>query len=177
MILYKDIPGTVNDFVIPRDYMSMVTDFTRGHDWKFVDTDYFLTDYAKNWFLDKGVIFKNQSALFKAEPNGVWDIHSDSKINDLGINFVLQGDGEMQWVDPIGADEVIITEQGVLYPFYVNPTDIKVLGSWLGTCGIVNIKLPHRISTLNSNIPRVCFSLRPDRTKCDITFDKLYSLF
>jgi len=177
MNLYKDIPGLVSDFVINRDFVPMVNNINEGHGWKFVDTDYFLTSYAKNWFLDRGVILKTQAALFKAAPNNIWGVHADSKINDLGINFVLQGFGEMQWVDPIGAEEFVIHENGVEFPGYGDSKDTQILDAWSGSCGIVNIKIPHRISTLNSNIPRICFSLRPDRTKCDMTFDKLASLF
>jgi hypothetical protein len=177
MILYKDIPGLVSDFVIDRDFVPMVKDVPMGHGWRFVDTDYFLTEYAKNWFLEKGVILKKQAALFKADANNIWGIHTDSKINDLGINFVWQGSGEMQWVELTDAEEFTIHENRVEFPGYRHATDTRVLDGWTGSCGIVNIKIPHRISTINSNIPRICFSLRPDRTKCDMTFDKLYNLF
>lgn len=176
MNFYKDIPAKVSDFVIERDYMSMVGDYNHGHDWRFVDTDYFLTDYAQNWFRERGVALKKQSSLFKADAGSIWPIHTDSKVNDLGINFVLQGTGEMQWVEPVGAEESMYQEHGVEYPVYRNAKEILVLGAWAGTCGVVNIKVPHRISTVNSSVPRICFSLRPDRTRCDMTFSQLASL-
>jgi len=177
MIFYKDLPGQVSDYVIPRDYMSMVTEFRTAHDWRFVDTDYFLNDYGRNWFLEKGLVFKKQSSLFKGEPHIISSFHSDSKINDLGINFILQGEGEMQWVEPVGATEIEYPDQGAYIQTWINIQEIKVLGTWTGKCAMVNVKVPHRVTTLNSDVPRVCFSLRPDLTKCSMNFDKLYNLF
>jgi hypothetical protein len=181
MIFYKDIFGSVDDFVIPRDYMAELIDWNRGHDWTFMDVDCVLTDYAKSWMLEKGIILKKQAALFKADPFEEWYIHSDHKIYDVGINFVVQGEGEMQWIDTSGATESPVHQiregSDAIYTHITVPK-IKVLDSWSGKCGIVNTRVAHRISTLSSTmpIPRLCLSFRPDRTKCDITFDKLYNL-
>lgn len=175
MIYYKDLPYTVSDFVHNHDVTSIVNSMPYGHAWRWVDTAFFLTDFAKNWFHERGIILKVGAALFKADPHVVNGIHSDSQVNDIGFNFIMSGYGEMQWVDPIGADEVYVDDKGTNYPTYVNASEIKILDVWTGTAALVNIKIPHRISTL-SNVPRVCLSLRPDLTKCNINFNSIYDL-
>jgi hypothetical protein len=174
---YKDIPHEVSKFVHNHNVDNILSRMNPGHDWRFIDTDYFLTDFAKQWFLEMGLILKPKSALFKADANpDPYLIHSDSQINDTGINFILSGAGEMQWVEPDNAFVHMIEDQGTHYTMYDNSTNIKVLEKWTGTCGIVNVKVPHRI-LVTSDVPRVCFSLRPDLTKCQIYFDQLYHKF
>lgn len=178
MSFYKNIPHQVHEFVHSRNFDTILVGMNPGHDWRFVDTDYFLTDFAKGWFSDRGIILKPKAALFKADANpkrSAYRIHSDSQINDTGINFILSGAGEMQWVEPTHAEINDVNDQGTVYPMYDNASDIKILDKWSGTCGIVNVKVPHRI-LVTSSVPRICFSLRPDLTKCQIYFNQACDL-
>jgi hypothetical protein len=177
MIYYKNIPHHVNEFVHSHNVDEILAKMNSGHDWKFVDTEYFLTDFAKKWFSDRGMILKSQSALFKADVHGtsLHGIHSDSHINDTGINFILSGAGEMQWVEPSNAIVNVVNDQGTTYPMFDNATEIKILDKWSGTCGIVNVKVPHRI-VVTSDVPRICFSIRLDLTKCQIYFNQACDL-
>jgi hypothetical protein len=158
---YKDLPRELLQFTKPIDYETLLK-YKFGHDWTYIYVNDFLTEEGLLWFSSRNFFLRKDVQLFKIVKNYVGTFHSDSYSNDNGIefafNFVLSGQGTMQWADDIIGNKVIVKHNNTSYEKYHDAKDFKILDEWSGDLGIVKINAMHRV--VNKNQHRYCASIR-----------------
>jgi hypothetical protein len=175
MQYYKPLPEFINNFIIkPTDPFELVKDIT-GHNWTTYNTNQFLTKEGQDWFKQNQITLVPTSQYFICNENTTGPVHIDHPFT-WALNFVFEGQGEMQWVD-IDADYVfnknkVASGETFVYKKYTTIRSISINESWSGTSALVRVNVPHRIVTNDTH--RICISLRPDYSKYKFqTFDEM----
>ena len=154
---YINLPEYVKNFtkVIPhKDLLKHVN----GHDWCQILTKEFLTDDGIDWFLTKGIKLKSTALLFKIPGNFEGPIHSENHAkNNFAFNFVIEGKGQMQWIENIQATTKPSTANNTNYTVYTDINSFEIADVWEGDIGLVRIDIPHRVV---SYLERYCVSIR-----------------
>jgi len=173
---YINLPSYVRDFLITHDNLSELVPVVNGHSGLFYPTTKFITSAGFDWFNQHGIELRPNCLLFRARCNTEGPAHIDGTSLDLesqpiphvcAFNFVLEGHGEMQWVE---VDEYTTngdfkhnvpgttTRAAVQIVKQVPGSKITVLDTWTGDTGFVRIETFHRIVT--TDVDRVCLSVR-----------------
>jgi hypothetical protein len=161
---YFNLPIFFKDFLIKQDNLVELIPITKSHPWIDYPVNKFINPEGIAWFTNHNIILKS-ALLFRAHANIIGPAHIDglpNKPTNYGFNFVLEGHGEMQWLD---VEKIEITSYTTLhnikhtYAKSASDSNITVLDSWSGNAGIVKINTFHRIVT--SDVDRVCLSVRP----------------
>jgi hypothetical protein len=173
---YINLPKYVRDFVIKHDNLSELVPIINGHSGVFYPTTKFITTEGVEWFNNHGIQLRPNCLLFRARCNTTGIAHIDGTKLDLdsqliphlcAFNFVLEGHGEMQWVevDKYISDgefktQVPSTQVIASVPIVTQEpgSEITVLDTWTGDTGFVRIETFHRVVT--SDVDRVCLSVR-----------------
>ena len=177
---YVNLPRYIRDFLIPHDNLSELVPVVDGHKGISCPLTKFVSAEGIGWFKQQGIRLKSSIILFRARCNTEGPAHIDSPYIDntsrpglhlYAFNFVLEGRGEMQWVEvaehtlkpfvrPVVdlAGTVLDVYTGIPIVKQVSGSKITVLDTWTGDTGFVNIETFHRIVT--TDVDRVCLSVR-----------------
>jgi hypothetical protein len=162
MINYIDLPRELKQYQIIPSNLDELIPKRSTHYWNTWDLSMFFTKEGLNWFSDRGIVLQSFGNLFRAPANFEAPIHTDVP-SEFALNFVLEGYGEMQWVEAEGEKEskVFVTENGGVYPYtrYKSISKVDVLDKWTGDMALVRTTNFHRIKTME--VDRICLSVRP----------------
>ena len=178
MIYYKDLPDEVaSTFLKEIDFKQVP--YRPGFSFTIIDNDDCLTSAGKQWFKDRNIIIFDKSLLFQSTADTEHPVHNDGDHIDAAFNFVLNRQGELQFLGDVEGDLSIQdkVEDGRKFSFdrYRNVTKMTIVDRWQGHAGVVRIGEAHR--TVTSSEPRFCLSIRI-RTSSPVTkFDDLIKLF
>ena len=163
---YINLPRYVREFLIKHDNLSELIPVANGHTGLFYPTATFITTEGFDWFSNRGIQLRPNCLLFRARCHTEGLAHIDGTSLDLesqpgphlcAFNFVLEGRGEMQWVE-VGEyttdgdfkNKKIVTQ--------VPGSTTTVLDTWTGDTAFVRIETFHRIVT--TDVDRVCLTVR-----------------
>ncbi len=171
MINYYDLPCKLHSYIKEVDYKKIIGS-QNGHNLRPVELQKFITQEGIDWFF-KRKLYVRRALLFSCSSNFVGGIHIDANIsNEYGINFVLEGDGEMQWA--AYSEQNLIDKKAIPPSAYKNEKNFNIIDNWSGTTGLVRINIPHRVVTKNST--RYCLSLRTVGNESPKTFEEAMNL-
>lgn len=108
--------------------------------------------------------------VFRLEPNSFGTIHKDTdgegNLIPFGMNWVLQGEGVMEWFNPSQPHN---REPGDFspYPHWTEDIAGQPIDSWNGKNALVRTDIPHRVYN-TSNIVRVCFAIKFNCTEWEM---------
>ena len=168
---YFDLPNHLLYFIKPINYVDLLKN-KAGHDWNTIPTNRFLTTDGILWFLKRSLFLKSTALIFKADKNAEHTIHIDPV--PFAFNFVLSGDGEMQWLTNVVGEKIVNEHNGAKYRKYVNIHSYKVSDVWSGKLGLVRTDTVHRIVTKDTD--RYCVSIRTINKPNLKTFEDAYNL-
>jgi len=160
MLYYKNLPRELLQFVKFIDAHNLLKGIY-GHNWIIIPTTNFLTSEGIEWFTNKKIFLRNTVKVFKIEKNFKGPVHSDAYGPfdvEYAFNFVISGQGEMQWVDNIQGTQKISNTNNSLYTIYTDVKSLDIIDTWNGDLGIVRVNVPHRVVTTNEE--RYCVSVR-----------------
>jgi len=140
---------------------------TRTNLWVPVPTGELVSEDGVLWFNQRGIVLAAITGVFKTEAGAIGATHIDSSPQKIGFNFVMSGQGEVQWVD---VDSPGILEQyeieNYLNPapdtIYPQPDILDITETWNSADGdaVIKVDSPHRI--MGGTVDRYVISLRPD---------------
>ena len=163
---YINLPSYVRDFLITHDNLSELVPVVNDHSGIIYPTTKFITSAGFDWFNKHGIELRPNCVLFKAKCNTEGSAHIDGPMLDLesqpiphicAFNFVLEGHGEMQWVE-VGEYTTNGDFKNNKIVKQLPGSKITVLDTWTGDTGFVRIETFHRIVT--TDVDRVCLSVR-----------------
>jgi len=128
-----------------------------AHDWIWVNTVDWITEFGIEWFKNKNIPIKSRAFLFVATPNCPGITHIDLP-ERAAFNFIIQGNGSMQWLSNLSDPTSVRVHNGSTYPVYGNTKSCIIDDEWTGRIGLVKVDTPHRVVTTDSY--RYCLSLR-----------------
>ena len=148
-----------------------------GHGWCEFDTNQIVSESGRFWFNHLGVDLSPKVALFKLDKFYTGPIHIDAVPQKFGFNFVMEGTGDMQWVniEERSYEYTSKTEKCTSTPFkrFNNTAPFTVIETWLGTDGLIRVDIPHRV--IGGSEDRYTISIRPSG-KCNYTFDDMVQI-
>jgi len=181
MKYHRPLPSSFRDLLIRKDVdiVNIAEEHKLiKHRWVVVPTNDVVTDEGCEWFKKNNIPLSKYVAVFKLEKFYNGPIHVDAPPQKFGFNFVVCGQGEMQWVDFDGEPEETVWAingwTSEKYHTFHNVTNVSVIESWSGTDGIVRVDVPHRV--LGSDSDRYAVSVRPDWQQCNYTFDEVIQI-
>ena len=173
MINYVNLPNEMKNFIKEFNYVNLTKDMI-NHNWKYIPFDTVITTEGKQWFREKKIPVEKYVLLFKIPKNFEGPIHTDMlplKKSNCAFNFVLSGNGKMQWITNLEATEYIENVNSSVYRRYTNIKQFDILDTWTGDVGLVRINVPHRVVTTNAD--RYCISIRLVNDISPNTFDEI----
>jgi hypothetical protein len=177
MLYYKEISNDFLDYGIQKINFSK---FFEGkyslHTWVNHPIENIFTQHGLKFFMNRNILIRETTRIFKLKSKFESGIHIDSDYYDSAFNFVVEGDGTMQWVNVNNGLEFqgSYTQSNSKLGSYKNfpiYNSIDILDKWSGKCALVRISVPHRM--LGGAIDRYCISVRP---KQEHFFDDLINL-
>lgn len=147
MKYYYNLPFDIVRLTKPFDH-KLLAPRSEKHDWKIIWTNKFLTEEGIKWFSDRGFSLREGAHLHRVPGNTEGPIHTDATHEDqihYAFNFVIDGQGIMQWVSDIEGNVNYINHNTKDYDQYFSVKSCKVIESWNGTAALVRINAPHRI--------------------------------
>lgn len=163
---YLDLPSYLHNFVKSVDYKPLCH-VGEYHGWTYQPLINFINEDGINWFKSVGFDLPETLSLFRIPANYEGDIHTDinarTKHIEFAINIVLEGFGEMQWLENIKGKKYIAKQQDVGYISYSDVDSFDTIDRWRGDVGLVRIDHFHRIVSFDQE--RVCLSIRPTAPK------------
>ena len=172
MKYYIDLPEYFNKFVKSIDISSIENFY--GHTWKRFSPNDVLTQDGLNWFNERNLQIHHCN-LFNLHEQTVGDIHVDVIGNNFAgfaLNFILHGEGEMQWTEIDGELSLQKKHNSYFYG-YENIKNITILERWSGNMAIVKVNIPHRVISYDTR--RVVLSLRFMQPYTFENFEKILS--
>ena len=157
---YIPLPKEFAQLTKPIDYVNLLKNKI-GHDWIYIPITDFLTDEGINFFASKKFVLNEKITLFKCVRGTVGPIHIDTIVNsnnDYAFNFVLSGNGTMEWLSDIKGKCLISNANNGHYLVYKDVESCNVTESWSGDLALVKINLPHRVVAFDTD--RYCVSVR-----------------
>lgn len=173
MKYYVDLPEYFRQFVYHKSDISLLIDNTTDHTWSRYPVEDYITEQGIKWFSERNLRLYDVCNIFNAYQFSETSVHIDTIAkfqNDFALNFVLFGEGNMQWVDVDGDRNYYKLNSSVFYG-YTNIKYVEVLAEWSGKMALVRVNIPHRIVT--KNLRRICLSLRFYKT---CSFEQFESL-
>lgn len=175
MINYLNLPLYIKNFVISNDFKNLCHEGSY-HGWTYQPIKDFIIDEGIDWFESLGFVLPDILSLFRIPANHQGHIHNDinslTKYQQYAINIVLDGKGEMQWVDNIKGNKIVARQNNVKYFNYDKVQSFDIVDTWQGDIGLVRIDSWHRILCFDQ--PRYCISIRPIEPK---TFEEAAGCF
>jgi len=148
--------------------------FSNKHTWISRKIEEVLTEEGINWFESNGIILCPYALLFRIDANHIGAVHNDGI--DYAINFVISGQGTMEWIDVIEGDQFESHYQGLNYISFSNIKDFRIKDSWSGKLALVRVNYPHRVVAGDSE--RYCLSIRATSPKTfNDALEKLYTKY
>jgi hypothetical protein len=154
MINYIELSSQLKQYLTIPNNLDELVPKSNSHYWTVQKLSLFLSDEGIRWFSDKGFALQGSAALFRAPANFDSPIHRDEP---FAFNFVLQGYGEMQWVEAEG-DLEVNTYEYYTYERYKTVSRVNILDKWTGDIALVKSSIFHRIHTME--VDRICLSVR-----------------
>jgi len=178
MINHVQLPEELRKCIKQIDYKSLAPKES-GHRWNYILLNDVLTLEGIQWFLSRKIFLRGDVHLFRLPKNSEGAIHidgveSNEKVVDYAFNFVIEGHGEMQWIDNIVGTEDIYDLEYSNYVAYSNVESYNVIDTWSGDMALVRINVPHRVVTTDTD--RYCISLRTLPHMHPTTFDEVVKL-
>ena len=164
MINYKELDEDFLNFGIQKiNYKELFdSNITTPHFWIDQKVEDIFTPEGLDFFAQRQIKLRETTRIFKLNAGITSLIHIDSEYYDAALNFVVEGDGEMQWCEVDGpAITGSYTQSNSFagsYKAFTNYTTLKVIEKWNGKCAAVNISVPHRM--IGGNQDRYCISVR-----------------
>jgi hypothetical protein len=177
MIYHKEIDDNFLSYGIQHINYKELFDpkFITDHEWVNYPIVNIFTPDGLKFFSDRNIKLRETTRIFRLRAGIESLIHIDSDYYDAAFNFVLEGQGEMQWVTMDGVESTgsytqSNTDSGS-YRRFVEFTNLAINERWSGKCALVRINSPHRV--VGGTVDRYCISVRPTM---DHFFDDLVSL-
>ena len=162
MINYKELDEDFLNFGIQKiNYKELFdSNITTPHFWIDQKVEDIFTPEGLDFFAQRQIKLRETTRIFKLKSGITSLIHIDSEYYDAALNFVVEGDGEMQWCEVDGPQLQVVTRKETLgsYKAFTNYTTLKVIEKWNGKCAAVDISVPHRM--IGGNQDRYCISVR-----------------
>lgn len=164
MINYKELDEDFLDFGIQKINYKDLFDSNNSmpHFWINQKVEDIFTPEGLDFFAQRQIKLRETTRIFKLNAGITSLIHIDSEYYDAALNFVLEGDGEMQWCEVDGpAIEGSYTQSNSSagsYKAFTDYTNLNIIEKWNGKCAAVNISVPHRM--IGGNQDRYCISVR-----------------
>jgi hypothetical protein len=165
MIYYKALDDNFLNYGIQKNNFSKFFDETnKSHMWINHPIENIFTLDGLKFFTDRNISLRETTRIFKLKANFQSEIHIDSDYYDSAFNFVVEGNGTMQWIKVHNGAE----DQGGYtqsnnnagsYKRFPTYDSIDVLDNWSGKCALVRISTPHRM--IGGATDRYCISIRP----------------
>lgn len=143
-----------------------VIDKPISHNWTNIPTEEIFTPFGFNFFEDKKIKLRPHLRFFRCISNQSGSIHIDSDLYDCAFNFVVKGNGKMQWVsleEPEFRDGNYTqsTNSKGSFKFAPKYKSLIVDEEWSGECALVRINSFHRV--VCGDETRYCVSVRPSK--------------
>jgi hypothetical protein len=170
MINYFNLPSKFELFIKKFDYVSLAHN-KQKHDYVKLSTRLVLNEYGNIWFKKKGFKLQTIFLLFRIPKNFIGHIHYDNVTENhskYGFNYVLDGQGIMQWVD----DRVY---QDIDYVNNKTVKDCFITDSWNGNMALVRTNTLHRVVNIG-NTDRYVASFRTVDNSYPNSFEDACSL-
>lgn len=168
---YKELPKELLQFTKSIDYESLLKDKT-GHDWCTIPITHFLTVEGIQWFTNKKIFLRPKANVFKIVKNYQGPIHAElTSGTEFAINIVINGYGEMQWINNIDATQYDSTVNGSTYTRFNDVRSFNIVEVWTGTAALVKVSAPHRV--VSTDVDRYCVNIRTSSPK---TFEEALEL-
>ena len=165
MIYYKKLDDNFVDYGIQKlNFSELNFPNEQPHEWVYLPVNEVFTSAGLQFFKDKNIKLRSTARIFKIIAGcQISPIHIDSEYYDAAFNFVVEGDGKMEWVTVDGIESYSSYTQSNAsagaYKRIVDFSKIEINDSWSGKCALVRIGTPHRV--LGGTHDRYCVSARP----------------
>jgi hypothetical protein len=163
MICHKDIDENFLNYGIKKFNLKSLFDPNNPHEWINVPVTEVFTKKGLKFFSDRNIKLRETTRIFRLIANYESTVHVDSDLYDPAFNFVIGGDGIMQWVTIDGvASTGSYTQSNHTtgsYTRFDEFTSLEIDETWTGKCALVRINVPHRV--LGGTSDRYCISVRP----------------
>ena len=175
MIYYKELDENFLNYGIkPVDFTNVFHDDNPHELINMPVTDVFTSEGIK-FFTDRNIKLRSTTRVLRLVAGHEGVIHLDSEYYDSAFNFIIAGDGTMEWVtmDGVGSYGAYTQSDSGSgsYKRFDGYTTLDIDASWSGKCALVRINTPHR--AIGGTSDRYCISVRPTE---DHFFDDLVSL-
>lgn len=175
MEYFINLPDYFKNFIYYKDSIDTLIENKIEHTWVRFPIKEFVNNQGLDWFKDRNLKLLDFCNLFNAHEftNTYSNIHVDTMgdhLNEFAVNYILFGNGEMQWTKVDGSLTIRKINSSYFYG-YENIREVEILDKWSGSVGLVKINIPHRIVT--TNLRRICLSLRFRKTCSFEDFKKL----
>jgi hypothetical protein len=177
MIFYKKLPLSLRNLVLRKDIdpIKMVEPFNlKGHNWALFDPEELITNEGFEFFNNLGISLNKQIAIFKIEKDFTGSIHIDSAPHIFAFNFIMSGEGVIQWVN-VDGDKFVSQYEDKYHtsnPFLRWDTigNIEIIDSTDFSDILVRVDVPHRV--VGGKEDRYVISVRP-KWPCPLSFEEI----